>query len=122
MINGVIPGKDGIPVRYSHTGQPMQIAEKTPLTADQIAMQVSRTGGTPFVVRNIVLDYPGGLFTPVSVLNQLRRDFLEGAEPAIASSWRPGQAEYIICCKKAESFIASFQRNHFQASAGVPDL
>ncbi len=107
VVNGVIPGKDGIPIKYSYTGQPMQVAEKTPLTAEQIAMQVSRTGGTPFVVGNIVVHYPGGLFTPVSVLNQLRRDFLEGAELAITSSWRPGQVELSSAEKQAGLVIAS---------------
>ncbi len=107
VVNGTMPGKDGIQVRYRYTGQPMQIAEKIPLSAEQIAIQVSRTGGTPFVVRDLVLHYPGGLFTPVSVLNQLRRDFIAGAELAIASSWRPGQVELSSAEKKAGLFVTS---------------
>jgi putative protease len=107
VINAEMPGKDGVKVRYSHTGPPMQIAEKKPLTMDQIALQVRRTGGTPFFVRDLVLHYPGGLFTPVSVLNQLRRDLILGAESAIASSWRPGQVETSWAADKTESFITS---------------
>ncbi|MEI6292202.1 MAG: U32 family peptidase [Methanomicrobiales archaeon] len=107
VMNGVMPGKDGVLVRYSHTGTPMEIAQKTPLDEDQITLQVSRTGGTPFVVRELVLRYPGGLFAPVSALNQLRRDFLTGAEVAIASSWKPDQAELSIASEKAESYVSS---------------
>ncbi len=77
------------------------------LASDQIAQQVSRTGGTPFVVRELVLDYPGGLYAPVSALNQLRRDLLLGAESAIASSWMPGPADISCAMEKAESLIMS---------------
>jgi U32 family peptidase len=108
VMHGVMPGKDGVQVRFSYTGMPMEIAQKIPLDESQIALQVSRTGGTPFVIRELVLRYPGGLFAPVSALNQLRRDFLMGAELAIASSWKPGQAELLIASEKAESYVSSF--------------
>jgi putative protease len=113
VLNGVMPGKDGVLVRYSHTGMPMEIAQKIPLDENQISLQVSRTGGTPFVVRELVIRYPGGLFAPVSVLNQLRRDFLTGAEVAIASSWKPGRAELSIASEKAESYFSSLQVKDF---------
>ena len=109
VITAVMPGKDGVKVRYIHTGLPMEIAEHTPLSSDQIARQVSRTGGTPFVVRDLVLHYPGGLFTPVSVLNQLRRDLILGAESEIVASWRPSQDEILSAERKAESIINSCQ-------------
>ena len=64
---------------------------------------------SPFVVRNLVLEYPGDLFTPVSLLNKLRRDFLLGAESAITSSWKPGLVELSDAREKAESLIASFR-------------
>ncbi|MEI7433268.1 MAG: U32 family peptidase [Methanomicrobiales archaeon] len=107
VINALMSGKNGIPVRYSHIGEPMQIAETAPLTISQIAQQVRRTGGTPFVVRELVLDYPGGLYAPVSILNQLRRDLLLGAESAIASSWMPGPTDISCAMEKVESLIMS---------------
>jgi putative protease len=118
VMTGVMAGKDGARVRYSHTGMPMEPAKKMPLNGDQIALQVSRTGGTPFVVRELVLQYPGGLFTPVSALNQLRRDFLKGAEAAIASSWEPGEAEISIASERTESLVSSFQAGNTHCSDG----
>jgi len=107
VINAVMPGKDGVQVSYNHIGLPMEIAEHSPLGSEQIARQVRRTGGTPFVVHDLVLHYPGGLYAPVSALNQLRRDLLEGAESAIASSWRPGPVELSSAEEKAELFNTS---------------
>ncbi len=107
VISGTVPGKDGGLVRFSQTGQPMEIAKNIPLSSDQIARQVCRTGGTQFIIQDLVLHYPGGLFTPVSVLNQLRRDLILGAESAIASSWRPDLGEQSTAEHRAESYIAS---------------
>ncbi|MCU0629830.1 MAG: DUF3656 domain-containing protein [Methanoregulaceae archaeon] len=118
VMTGVMPGKDGAMVRYSHTGMPMETAKKIPLSGDQIALQMSRTGGTPFVVRELTIQYPGGLFTPVSALNQLRRDFLKGAEAAIASSWEPGDVEISIASEKTESFVSSLHEGHAHCSDG----
>jgi putative protease len=108
VISGTMPGKDGVLVRYRHVGSPMEPAEKMPLTGDQIARQIARTGDSLFVVRDLVLEYPGGLFTPVSLLNKVRRDFLMGAESVIAASWKPGPVEISDAREKAESLIASF--------------
>ena len=109
VINGTMPGKDGIPVHYRHVGNPMEPAENMPLTGGQIIRQITRTGDTPFVVKNIELEYPGNMFTPVSLLNKLRRDFLLGAESAIVSSWKPGPVQLSDAMEKAESLIASFR-------------
>jgi U32 family peptidase len=122
VINGKIEGKDGIQVTFSHIGPPMQIAETAPLTMDQIATQVRRTGGTAFVVRDLVLDYPGGLYAPVSVLNQLRRDLLLDAGSAIASSWLPGPSELSCAVKKAESLISSLSAGTISSHARCPGL
>ncbi len=109
VINGTMPGKDGIPVHYRHVGTPMEPAENMPLTGGQIIRQITRTGDTPFVVKDIELEYPGNMFTPVSLLNKLRRDFLRGAESAIVSSWKPGPVQLSDAMEEAESLIASFR-------------
>ena len=54
----------------------METAKNQPVTKQQIEAQMRRTGGTPFAVRKMEMDYPGDLFAPLGALNQLRRDLL----------------------------------------------
>jgi len=67
----------------------MEKALNRPLSDEQIESQMRRTGGTPFVIRKVEMDYPGGLFAPLSALNQLRRDLLYAIEVALLSERRP---------------------------------
>jgi putative protease len=67
----------------------MEKAVNQPLTRQQIESQMRRTGGTPFVIRKIDMDYPGDLFAPLGALNQLRRDLLDKAEKALLEKHRP---------------------------------
>jgi len=71
----------------------MEPAIKRPLSEDQIEAQLRKTGGTPFVIRKIEMDYPGGLFAPLGELNRLRREFLEKVEREIAVSFRPSDED-----------------------------
>ena len=67
----------------------MEKAKKQPITRQQIESQMRRTGGTPFVIRKIDMDYPGDLFAPLGALNQLRRDLLDKATQALLEKRRP---------------------------------
>lgn len=67
----------------------MDNAIKKPLSREQILNQLSKTGDTPFIIRRIEAEYPGGLFTPLSRLNQIRRDFLKSAETLILENLKP---------------------------------
>jgi len=71
----------------------MEPAIKRPLSVGQIEAQLRKTGGTPFFIRKIEMDYPGGLFAPLGDINRLRREFLEAAEKEIAASFRPSDEE-----------------------------
>jgi len=70
-------------------GFKMQNAVKCPTTAQQIEAQLRRTGRTPFVIRNVEMNYPGGLFAPLGALNQLRREILANVEQALLEVRRP---------------------------------
>lgn len=70
-------------------GFKMQDAVKCPITAQQIEAQLRRTGRTPFVIRNVEMNYPGGLFAPLGALNQLRREILANVEQALLEVRRP---------------------------------
>lgn len=67
----------------------MELAIKNPLSKEQIVNQVKKTGGTPFNVRRIELDYPGDLFTPLSKLNSIRREFINKAEIKLLNDFKP---------------------------------
>jgi U32 family peptidase len=67
----------------------MEKAKSQPITRQQIESQMRRTGGTPFVVRRIAMDYAGDLFAPIGALNQLRRDLLEKVQTSLLEKRRP---------------------------------
>jgi putative protease len=77
------------------SGFKMEKAVNQPITRQQIESQMRRTGGTPFVIRKIDMDYPGDLFAPLGALNQLRRDLLLKAEEALLEKRRP-TAEKVV--------------------------
>lgn len=57
-------------------GQLPYIAEKKPISIDDIKKQISKLGGTYFVAESIEVVLDDGLFIPMGYLNQLRRDFI----------------------------------------------
>lgn len=68
-------------------------AIRQPLSNEQIEEQLCKTGGTQFSICKLKIDYPGGLFTPLRNLNQLRRDVLKEIESEIVKTYRPSQKE-----------------------------
>ncbi|MDD4254750.1 MAG: U32 family peptidase [Methanofollis sp.] len=87
--------------------EPMGKARTRPLTADQIAEQLCRTGGTPYVVGDLDLAYPGGLFAPPSYLNALRRSLLEAAGEALCEAARPPAAEIAAARVRLSTLLAA---------------
>ncbi|AUB57233.1 hypothetical protein BK008_02100 [Methanobacterium sp. MZ-A1] len=67
----------------------MEKAIKRPLSHETIIKQLKKTGGTPFIIRNIFLNYPGDLFTPIGNLNQLRRQILQKIQDKILKTKKP---------------------------------
>ncbi|MBI5459569.1 U32 family peptidase [Methanobacterium sp.] len=71
----------------------MEKAIKRPLSPETIIKQLQRTGGTPFIIQNISLNYPGDLFTPIGNLNHLRRQILEEIKDKILEAYKPSSEE-----------------------------
>jgi putative protease len=63
-------------------------AIKKPLETSQIKKQLRKTGGTPFKIKKLDIDYHGDLFAPVSKLNQLRREVLTEVEKTVLGSFK----------------------------------
>lgn len=91
LLIGSVKGKDGSPLIVSYRSvTPLEPAWKAPLTGSQIEMQMRKTGDSPFSIHSCAISYPGGLFAPISSLNQMRRALLSAMEDAILASWSPG--------------------------------
>jgi putative protease len=67
----------------------METAINKPLSKELIINQIKKTGGTPFYVNRIKINYPGNLFTPLSKLNSIRRDFIKNAEIKLLNDYKP---------------------------------
>ena len=59
------------------SGQPLEPAEKRPLTQESIEAQFSRMGGTGFTLGQCTFKLEPGLMLPVSLLNKMRRELVE---------------------------------------------
>jgi len=90
----------------------MEKAKNQPTSRQQIVSQMLRTGGTPFVVRKIAMNYAGDLFAPLGALNQLRRDLLEKVQEALLEKRRPTK-------EKVERARDALKEMNLSASAGA---
>jgi len=90
VIQGCFSGAGNQPLKIQFNAEfQMKKAISQPLKRKQIEAQLRRTGGTPFKIRKINMDYPGDLFTPLGKLNHFRREFLKKAENKLLRSYRP---------------------------------
>ncbi len=63
---------------FTVQGQTAQAAINRPLDDATVYDKLSKTGGTPFFADNITLDVGANVSVPISAINALRRDALEG--------------------------------------------
>ncbi len=67
-------------VAQVESSMPLAKAEKTPLTEEKLREQLGRLGGTPFKLGALKNFLSGEVLLPVSELNRLRREFVNGLE------------------------------------------
>jgi U32 family peptidase len=102
----------------------MEKAKSRPITRQQIESQLRRSGGTPFAVKKVEMDYSDDLFAPLGALNQLRRELLEKVEERLLERRRPdGEkvAEALERCKEMltkPGLLAPGAAAPFQAAEG----
>ncbi len=58
-------------------GKEVALAEKQPMTKENIAKQIEKTGKTPFSFSNLLIETDGKSFISITELNELRRTALE---------------------------------------------
>ena len=102
-------GGEPLRVRY-RSALRMEPARNRPLTEEQIAEQFGKTGGTQFVIRNIDIRYPGGLFAPLGELNRVRRAFLERVEETLLAARRPDAGAVNAARQRLETALAGIGR------------
>ncbi len=78
------------------SGQPLEPAEKRPLTQEVLLAQFGRLGGTGYALGNCTFAVEGGLMLPLSVLNRMRRELVEklAAAPQAAPAPAPRPAPW----------------------------
>ena len=88
----------------------MEKALKKPLNITQIENQLQKTGQTPFILGKVSINYPGGLFSSISKLNQFRREFLEKANNKLLETLKPSEFEV----KKAQSRLEKIRESSLE--------
>jgi U32 family peptidase len=124
IIKGQITAADGevLPINYQAKFA-MELAHKRPLGEEQIREQLQKTGGTIFTIRTLQINYPGGLFCPISILNSLRRDFLEKVERVLIARHQPDRGELKLIQNRLERIKKGLAPDHkVPASTSNPDL
>ncbi|HRY75644.1 MAG TPA: DUF3656 domain-containing protein [Methanoregulaceae archaeon] len=82
------------PVRFRYAPDfTLMPARTRPLTRENLKENLEKTGGTPFILRNVEIRYDGGMFAPVSAINHIRRELLACAEEALVAAFRPPEEE-----------------------------
>ncbi len=70
------------------TGDVAPMAQNQPMTEEKIKEKLNKTGDTPFVFEELVVETDGKSFCPVGKLNELRRTALEQLEAVITGQCR----------------------------------
>ncbi|MCD7842251.1 MAG: U32 family peptidase, partial [Lachnospiraceae bacterium] len=94
-INGVLriyPNEPVILRVWTDSDQSVEVSGGIPdrartaqATAEEVQRRMKKTGGTEFEFENLEVDLADGLFLPVSLLNELRRDCLQQLREKILS-------------------------------------
>lgn len=65
------------------SGQEVEVAKNAPAEVESVINQLSKSGGTVFIVKDVDVDMTGSVFVSKSVLNSLRRAAIEALEKEI---------------------------------------
>lgn len=81
------------PVEVTCTGDIVQAAEKKPMAEEELKRRLAKTGGTPFLVKEIQILMKEPVFLPVGRLNELRREALSRMEEALLAHYDEEQSK-----------------------------
>ena len=75
--------------------QPVDAASNRPVTAERIREQLTKTGGTDFVIAELDVEADDNVFIPMGALNELRRQALEAIKEDYLSPYHRGSLQPI---------------------------
>jgi putative protease len=108
-LAGTIHPRGKEPVTVENTSDLYLVpARSRPLLKEQLAAQLAKTGGTPFGIADLTLLYDGTLFTPVSGINRVRREFFARAEEILVTASRPRPEDMKAAEQRLGRFIAKY--------------
>ncbi|WP_197272588.1 DUF3656 domain-containing protein, partial [Methanobrevibacter arboriphilus] len=85
-----------------------ELARNKPITTNQLKKQLLKIGDLPFYIDNIDIFYSGNLFTPLSKINEFRRDFFNKLEILILNSYIPDDNDLNISKNRLKDFKRNF--------------
>ncbi|MBN1432389.1 MAG: U32 family peptidase [Methanomicrobiaceae archaeon] len=90
-------------------GFSMEEAKSRPVDPDDLKNIFCKTGNLQFDVAGYVSNYKGGLFAPISLLNEFRRDFFAGIERKMIDVCMPRKEETETAGEEIDIFISSMK-------------
>jgi putative protease len=97
QLDGRIHPGDGQEITVAHTPDVTLVpAQSSPLTGELMEQQMRKSGGTPFVIDTVTIQYNGDLFAPLADLNRARRELLTLAESALVASYLPSAGQVAL--------------------------
>lgn len=89
-LTGQVERPDGVVVPVCCSSDIVLVpARSRPLSREVLALQLEKSGGTPFYVRTLALSYDGTRFAPLAEINRLRREFFDAATERLVASYCP---------------------------------
>lgn len=86
-------------------------ARTRPLSSDQIAEAVRKTGGTRYAIRELEITCPQGLFVPLSVLNSIRREIFSEFDSIIIGKRLPSSHTLDTIKERCDRIISGLKRD-----------
>lgn len=117
ILKDKFTGKDNRELHFKYKADfKMEAARKRPTSKEQILNQLKKTGRTPFIVKDIGIEYPGNLFIPLGKLNSFRREFIEKAESELLKANKPPNESVESAGNRLENI-----RHELKSISSLPD-
>lgn len=90
--------------------EPWQEAIKKPVSNETIRKQLSKIDNQPYYIEKITVNNNKSLFTQISKLNELRREFFERLEEKIVKSYIPNKEDIKIAEENIKEFSSKLDK------------
>ncbi|MBQ3718920.1 MAG: U32 family peptidase [Methanomicrobium sp.] len=102
------------------SGTEMADAQNKPVMTADLEKVFAKCGGTQYEMRSFKAEYSDNLFLPMSLLNELRRNFLKSADRAVIGTYLPDDASMDAARENYSRFMSNFRS--YDVSVRKPKL